>query len=125
MVIYFPRIDVNEQSIRKCTWVHTYTCTLERVKVRELILLHNLPLQSNPIFPDVQFPLWERRKLPLLMRAPQQNNTQKPRKMPKRLIDMRGPELVHNQLIHKQFGIQVFRHLLLCTCLAYYITIWA
>ncbi len=26
-------------------------------------------------------------------------------KMTKRLIDMRGPELVHNKLIHKQYGI--------------------
>ena len=32
---------------------------------------------------------------------------QKPVKMPRRLVDMRGPELVHNKLVHKQWGIQV------------------
>ena len=31
----------------------------------------------------------------------------KPPKMTKRLTLMRGPELIHNQLIHKQYGIVV------------------
>lgn len=50
----------------------------------------------------------EKRKLPLLLKVPLAPSTgKKPAKMTKRLIDMRGPELVHNTLIHKQFGVQV------------------
>ncbi len=42
-----------------------------------------------------------------LERAPQPPPGQRPPKMFKRLIDIRGPELVHNKLIHKQYGIRV------------------
>jgi len=58
-------------------------------------------------FIDVVFPLWDKRKLPLLPKNPNAQSNTKPRKMPKRVIDIRGPELVHNKLIHKQFGVQV------------------
>lgn len=34
--------------------------------------------------------------------------------MTKRLTLMRGPELIHNQLIHKQYGIVVSFFLYLC-----------
>lgn len=38
-------------------------------------------------------------------KVPQYTANLKPPKMQKRLILMRGPELVHNQLLHKQYGI--------------------
>lgn len=50
----------------------------------------------------------ERPKLHYIDRVPTYSNTQiKPPKMYKMLNLMRGPELVHNKLIHKQYGIQV------------------
>lgn len=55
---------------------------------------------------DIQMP--ERPKLHYIDRVPTYSNTQiKPPKMYKRLDLMRGPEIVHNKLIHKQYGIQV------------------
>lgn len=58
---------------------------------------------------DVNFPMWDKRKLPLLSKVPHSfpGSGNRPLKYRKNLIDIRGPELVHNKLIHKQFGIQV------------------
>lgn len=50
----------------------------------------------------------DRPKLHYIDRVPNYTNTQmRPPKMTKMLNLMRGPELVHNKLIHKQYGIQV------------------
>lgn len=55
---------------------------------------------------DIQIP--ERPKLHYIERVPNYSNSQiKPPKMFKMLGLMRGPETVHNKLIHKQYGIQV------------------
>jgi len=55
---------------------------------------------------DIQMP--ERPKLHYIDRAPNYSNSQiRPPKMHKMLDLMRGPETVHNKLIHKQYGIQV------------------
>ncbi|XP_074660892.1 large ribosomal subunit protein uL16m-like [Tubulanus polymorphus] len=54
-------------------------------------------------FDHVEFP--ERRRLKILEKVPQYPATMRVPKMSKRLIDMRGPELVHNKLIHKQYAI--------------------
>lgn len=55
---------------------------------------------------DIQMP--ERPKLHYIERVPNYTNSNiRPPKMHKRLGLMRGPELVHNKLIHKQYGIQV------------------
>lgn len=60
-----------------------------------------------PKFDDVEFPTSDKRRLRILEKVPHPiNPTRGPLKMPKRLIDMRGPELIHNKLIHKQYGIQ-------------------
>lgn len=40
-------------------------------------------------------------------KVPQFHSTIRPPKMQKNLRLMRGPELVHNTLIHKQYGIMV------------------
>ncbi|XP_076307181.1 mitochondrial ribosomal protein L16 isoform X2 [Tachypleus tridentatus] len=56
-----------------------------------------------PSFKHIELP--EKRKLPQLDRIPIIPSNIKPPKMTKRLIDIRGPELVHNQLIYKQYGI--------------------
>lgn len=40
-----------------------------------------------------------------MQKVPQYNNSLKPPKMTKRLMLLRGPELVHNTLLHKQYGI--------------------
>jgi large subunit ribosomal protein L16 len=57
---------------------------------------------SIPQYKDVQMP--EMRKLPMLDPVPNWGNV-KPMKSQKRLYDMQGPELVHNTLMYKQYGI--------------------
>ncbi|KAI1293590.1 39S ribosomal protein L16, mitochondrial [Halotydeus destructor] len=57
---------------------------------------------APPSFKDVVMP--EQRKLPNLDLVPNWGNI-KPMKYQKRLYDMRGPELVHNTLMYKQYGI--------------------
>ena len=52
-------------------------------------------------------PLPEKPKLHFLDKVPQLSGSTKPPKMTKRLSLMRGPEPIHNQLIHKQYGIVV------------------
>lgn len=52
---------------------------------------------------DVEFT--DRPKLKIVEKVPQYAANLRPPKMQKRLILMRGPELVHNNLLHKQFGI--------------------
>src|SRR6476469_8900060 len=52
----------------------------------------------------IEFP--EKRKLRIMEKAPQPLYAgQKMPKMPKQLIDMRGPEPIHTFLVHKQYGI--------------------
>ncbi|KAG4078030.1 hypothetical protein HA402_002081 [Bradysia odoriphaga] len=48
---------------------------------------------------------YERPKLRILDKVPQYPSNVKPPKMQKCLRFMRGPELVHNTLLHKQYGI--------------------
>lgn len=54
---------------------------------------------------DIVLP--EKRKLQTVEKQPIIIAGQKVRKMPKQLIDMRGPELVHTRLLHHQYGIRV------------------
>ncbi|XP_050421449.1 39S ribosomal protein L16, mitochondrial [Adelges cooleyi] len=55
-------------------------------------------------YDHIQMP--ERPKLHYIDRHPVYNTNLKPPKMHKMLNLMRGPELIHNKLIHKQYGIQ-------------------
>lgn len=55
------------------------------------------------LFPDVEFQ--ERSKLPFLPKVPTYPPNLRPPKMQKKLRFMRGPELVHNTFLHKQYGI--------------------
>ncbi|XP_037093520.1 39S ribosomal protein L16, mitochondrial-like [Pollicipes pollicipes] len=54
-------------------------------------------------YSDMKIP--ERPKLWMLPKVPQFPPGMRIPKSQKRLIDMRGPETVHNQLLHKQYGI--------------------
>jgi len=54
---------------------------------------------SNVIFPPGD------RKLPVVPKMPIFAEGEIPRKTGRRDIEMRGPELIHNELIHKQYGI--------------------
>jgi len=66
-------------------------------------------LNKPPNYDHVEFPT-ERRKLKILERTPQPPSPgQRMPKMMKRTWEMRGPELVHNKLIHKQFGIRALQ----------------
>lgn len=56
-----------------------------------------------PNFKDVEFP--EKNKLRFLEKVPQYPSTMRPPKCGKRLIDIRGPELIHNRLLHEQYGV--------------------
>lgn len=54
---------------------------------------------------DVEFP--EKTKLKYVEKVPQMHGNIRPPKMTKSLKFMRGPEEVHNFLLHRQFGIIV------------------
>jgi hypothetical protein len=54
---------------------------------------------------DVEFP--EKTKLRFMDKVPQMQGSIRPPKMIKNLKFMRGPEEVHNFLLHRQFGIIV------------------
>lgn len=56
-------------------------------------------------FSDVQIPT--KPKLPVLTKVPILPANVRPRKMKKNLHFMRGPEEVHNALLHEQYGIVV------------------
>ena len=66
-------------------------------------------------FLDVTFPPDNQRILPELLKSPIKNLTgvvkkkesEKFKHITKRLIEIRGPELYHNYLIHKQYGLAV------------------
>lgn len=53
----------------------------------------------------IQLP--EKPKLTYMDKVPTYASNLKPPKMAKRLTLMRGPELIHNEFIHKQYGIVV------------------
>ncbi|XP_023211212.1 39S ribosomal protein L16, mitochondrial-like [Centruroides sculpturatus] len=59
--------------------------------------------KKPPNLKDVELP--EHRKLPLLDKVPPWLAYSKAVKMYKNLIDIRGPELIRNKLIYKQYGI--------------------
>lgn len=54
-------------------------------------------------YSDVVIP--DRTRLSVVPKVPQLSGNVKPYKSPKKLIDIRGPELTHNELLHKQYGI--------------------
>ena len=60
-----------------------------------------------PDFKDVIMPPAENRLLPILDKVPVIPITAKPFKYERRFRDLRGPELIHNTLMYKQYGIIV------------------
>lgn len=60
-------------------------------------------LQDLEDYSDITIP--DKPKLPVLLKVPKFDAGQKPMKMEKNLHFMRGPEEVHNTLLHEQFGI--------------------
>lgn len=58
---------------------------------------------SPPTYNHVEFP--EKTKLKYVEKVPQMHGNVRPPKMTKSLKFMRGPEEVHNFLLHQQFGI--------------------
>ncbi|KAG1660633.1 39S ribosomal protein L16, mitochondrial [Nymphon striatum] len=62
-----------------------------------------IPMTIPKNYDHVHMP--EKRKLPVFHKVPQYPAGIKPQKSIKRLIDLRGPELVHNEFTFKQYGI--------------------
>jgi len=58
-------------------------------------------------YPKIEYP--ERRKLGFKEKVPQPPPGSRIQKMPKQLIDMRGPESTHTFLLHKQYGIRALQ----------------
>jgi len=56
---------------------------------------------------DVEMPPLEERQLPIVDSVPTMPNGVTVRKLNKKLEEMRGPEVIKNRLIYKQFGIIV------------------
>jgi large subunit ribosomal protein L16 len=65
------------------------------------------PLDLQQKYPKVEYP--EKRKLKFMEKIPQPLYGMRMPKMPKNLIDIRGPEEVHTFLVHKQFGIRALQ----------------
>ncbi|XP_076033549.1 mitochondrial ribosomal protein L16 isoform X4 [Oratosquilla oratoria] len=63
---------------------------------------------TPPNFRDIEVPK-ERQKLRFLEKVPQYPNGVRAPKMTKRIDLIRGEEEIHNQLIHKQYGIIALR----------------
>ncbi|XP_046740445.1 39S ribosomal protein L16, mitochondrial [Diprion similis] len=63
--------------------------------------LKNFPLPKQ--YGEIEFP--ERRKLKIMDKVPTHPPNLRPPKMQKRLRYMRGPETLHNTLLHKQYGM--------------------
>jgi len=57
-------------------------------------------------FTEVEYPS-QRNKLRFVDKVPTYPPAIRPPKMKKGLIFMRGPELIHNSFLHKQYGIVV------------------
>jgi large subunit ribosomal protein L16 len=75
-----------------------------RVAPRTLVPRAGIKNWAIPnLFKDVEFP--ERAKLKFVDKVPTYPTNLRPPKMQKNLIFMRGPELIHNKFIHKQYGI--------------------
>jgi large subunit ribosomal protein L16 len=64
-------------------------------------------LEKAVKFPEIEYP--ERRKLKFMEKAPVPPPGQRMPKLPKQLIDIRGPEPVHTFLLHKQYGIRALQ----------------
>lgn len=59
---------------------------------------------------DIEWP--EKAKLGIQPKVPQYPVSMRPFKMQKKLRLMRGPERVHTEFIHKQFGIIVSKNII-------------
>jgi len=73
-----------------------------------LYCTHSLCVDSDDtvvLFLDIEYP--EQRKLPLMQKVPTLAPGERIKTMTKQLIDIRGPELTENYLIHKQYGVRV------------------
>ncbi|GLH16579.1 CSON003729 protein [Gryllus bimaculatus] len=76
-------------------------CDAHKVNAVQACGVKHIPLP--PSYDDVEFP--ERVRLRFLEKVPQYPGNMRPPKMMKNLKFMRGPETLHNTLLHKQYGI--------------------
>ena len=67
-------------------------------------------MSINLFILDIELPPLEERQLVPMSPVPDWRGIE-PRKSPRRHADIRGPELVNNDLIYGQFGIMVSIHL--------------
>lgn len=81
--------------------------TIENYKSKRKVILKFRIQRESLIFLDVVFPPGTERKLPAVPKIPIFYEGELPQKTGRRLIEMRGPELIHTELIHKQYALQV------------------
>lgn len=100
---------------------HQSMVNLKRIIFKKkFYLLYSKNLNNNKCFVslystgEIEYP--ERRRLRIYEKVPQYPPTMRPFKMQKRLRYMRGPEPVHNFLLHKQYGVIV--------CIFFFFTIF-
>ncbi|XP_076240038.1 large ribosomal subunit protein uL16m-like [Calliopsis andreniformis] len=88
--------------------MQAFRCTL-RVLLSPHSLHNYVPtagvksFSSPKSFEFLEYP--ERSRLKVVSKVPQYPPSMRPFKMQKRLVLMRGPEIYHNTLLHKQYGI--------------------
>ena len=77
-------------------------------KVLNLFMVKFQNSLLNYLFADVEVPPDSRgKKLPIMYKVPIYPPTVRPYKMQKRLRLMRGPETIHTELLHKQYGVML------------------
>ena len=112
--IEYPPYDTAAKDRRKFRlsmvkkWIfHTITNVRYNIHAFSIYISLNLDVEYPPYDTEAK----DRRKfrLGLLEKRPMVLET--PENMQKNLREMRGPEEVHNELLHKQFGIQVNKEL--------------
>ena len=96
----------------------THPWSIQSRGKRNKAALMNKPMPHPSLWKDVEFPeathvradeeIHASRRLPDIPKVPEYTDWHRHGKPPKHsrdIINIRGPELVHNDLIHKQFGI--------------------
>nr|CAG4650475.1 EOG090X0DE4 [Sida crystallina] len=90
-----PRFQPKDESTKRFLNKNSLCSTMQIAGMKNFV--------PPPTFDHIEIP--EKPKLPFLEKVPQFAGNIKPPKMSKKIELMRGPELIHNQFIHQQYGI--------------------
>ncbi|KRY88404.1 39S ribosomal protein L16, mitochondrial [Trichinella pseudospiralis] len=112
-------IACNENPVKITTYAESLTVNHDcqssfdsDVKQCLVLTSSGIKMVETPVeFGPVIFPPNDQRTLPIVQKAPIFNPSigEHPKYATRRLIEIRGPELVNNKLIHQQYGVRAVR----------------